>query len=253
MPESLKRFLRLLTVAARRIESRSLIAILIAAVSIWGFIALAGEVLEGDTKGLDTEILLALRSPADPTDPVGPHWVEEFGRDMTAFGGTGVLILITAVTAIYLGMRGQWRSGWLVVAAIASGFAMSQLLKWGFSRPRPDLVPHGSYVYTASFPSGHAMMSAVTYLTLAILTARVEEKRRVRAYLIAVAALLTILVGISRVYLGVHWPSDVLAGWTLGATWAILWWFIAKWLESRGAVEPQSANDDGGSSDMVSD
>ena len=238
MHESLKRFLHLLKVAAGRIESRSLIAILIAAISIWGFIALAGEVLEGDTKGLDTEILLALRSPVDPSDPLGPHWVEEFGRDMTAFGGTGVLILITAFTAIYLGMRGQWRSGWLVVAAIASGFAMSQLLKWGFSRPRPDLVPHGSYVYSASFPSGHAMMSAVTYLTLAILTARVEAKRKVRAYLITVAALLTILVGVSRVYLGVHWPSDVLAGWTLGATWAIGCWFVAKWLEARGVTRP---------------
>ncbi|MEF2546159.1 phosphatase PAP2 family protein [Aurantimonas sp. E1-2-R+4] len=223
-----------------RVELTTLIAALLVAASIWGFVSVAGEVVEGDTKGFDAEILLSLRNPADASDPLGPRWAEEFGRDMTAFGGTGALVLITLFAAGFLWMQGKRRSMLLVLAAIGSGFLMSQLLKYGFDRPRPSLVPHGSFVYTASFPSGHAMMSAVTYLTLAILVARVQTQRRVRAFLIGVAVFLTVLVGVSRVYLGVHWPSDVLAGWTAGAAWAVGWWMIARWLESRGAVEPEA-------------
>ncbi|MEH6719064.1 MAG: phosphatase PAP2 family protein [Aurantimonas endophytica] len=223
-----------------RVEITTLVAALIVAAAVWAFVSIGGEVLEGDAKGLDTEILLSLRSATDPSDPLGPRWFEEFGRDMTALGGNGVLIMLTCFVALYLWLSDRRRSMWLVLAAIVTGLAMSQLLKWGFSRPRPDLVPHGSHVYTASFPSGHAMMSAVTYLTLAILVARVQERWTIRALLIGVAVFLTILVGVSRVYLGVHWPSDVLAGWTAGAAWAVIWWMVAKWLERRGAVEPEA-------------
>lgn len=225
-----------------RIELKALIAILTAACGIWAFVSLAGEVLEGDTKALDRDILLLMRDAADQREPLGPPWLEVFGRDMTAFGGTGVLIMVTAFAALYLFMQDKWRTGIVVIAAIASGFAMSQLLKWGFSIPRPDLVPHGTHVYTASFPSGHAMMSAVTYLTLAILTARVEPRVRVRAFLVTCAVILTILVGISRVYLAVHWPSDVLAGWTIGAAWAIGWWFVARWVEGGTVTRRDAAN-----------
>ncbi|MBO0905276.1 phosphatase PAP2 family protein [Jiella sonneratiae] len=221
-----------------KVELWTLIGALLAAGAIWAFVALAGEVVEGDTKGLDRTILLALRSSTDPSDPVGPRWLEEFGRDVTALGGTGILIMITTFVAIYLLISGKHRSMVMTVAAIAGGFLVGQVLKRSFDRPRPDLVPHGDYVYTASFPSGHSMMSAVTYLTLAILLARVEPRRRVRAFLLGLAVFLTVIVGISRVYLGVHWPSDVLAGWTAGAAWALMWWLLATWLESRGAVEP---------------
>ncbi|MEX6504952.1 phosphatase PAP2 family protein [Jiella sp. M17.18] len=221
-----------------RIEITTLVVALITAAAVWAFVALAGEVVEGDTKAFDTTILLAFRNPADPSDPFGPPWLEELGRDMTALGGTGVMIMITVFVSLYLLFAGKRRSMWLVLAAIGSGFLMDRLLKMGFDRPRPDLVPHGSYVYTASFPSGHSMMSAIVYLTLATLTARVEPRRRVRAYLIVCACLLTVLVGISRVYLGVHWPSDVLAGWTAGGAWAFGWWLLAKWLESHGAADP---------------
>ncbi|EAU40095.1 PA-phosphatase related phosphoesterase [Fulvimarina pelagi HTCC2506] len=225
-----------------RIELRALIAILIAACGIWAFVALAGEVLEGDTQALDQDILLLMRSAADPQEPIGPPWLEVFGRDMTAFGGTGVLIMVTAFAALYLFMQDKWRTGLVVIAAIASGFATSQLLKWGFSIPRPDLVPHGTHVTSMSFPSGHAMMSAVTYLTLAILTARVEPRASVRAFLVTCAVIVTILVGVSRVYLAVHWPSDVLAGWTVGAAWAIGWWFVARWIEGAAVTKSETSN-----------
>ncbi|NDW06632.1 phosphatase PAP2 family protein [Jiella pacifica] len=221
----------------QKVEIWTLVGALLTAAAIWTFVSIAGEVVEGDTKGFDRDILLSLRSSTDVSDPIGPRWVEEFGRDVTALGGTGILIMLTAFVAIYLWISGRRRSMVMVVAAIASGFLMSQILKRTFDRARPDLVPHGDYVYTASFPSGHAMMSAVTYLTLGILLSRVEPRRRVRAFLIGLAVFLTVIIGISRVYLGVHWPSDVLAGWTAGAAWALMWWLLATWLESRGAVE----------------
>lgn len=113
----------------------------------------------------------------------------------------------------------------------------STLLKQLFARPRPDLVPHAQLVYTSSFPSGHSMMSAVTFLTIGALLAGAQSSLRLKAYLLGSAALLTLLVGASRVYLGVHWPTDVLAGWTAGAAWALLCWAIAEWLRGRGEVE----------------
>ncbi len=222
----------------KRVAISTLVAALLVAAAIWGFMSLAGEVVEGDTKGFDQEILLSLRNPADPSDPLGARWVEELGRDITALGGTGVLAMLTVFVAVLLFLQGNRRSMWLVLAAIGSGFLANQLMKFGFERPRPELVPHGSYVYTSSFPSGHAMMSAVTYLTLAIIVARVQERSPLRAYLIGVACFLTVIIGISRVYLGVHWPSDVLAGWTAGAAWAVIWWMVARWLEQRGHIEP---------------
>jgi undecaprenyl-diphosphatase len=130
----------------------------------------------------------------------------------------------------------------LVLVSVAGGLLLSTLFKEAFDRPRPDLVTHGATVYTASFPSGHSMMAAVTYLTLAVMYARVEPRRAVKIYLIAVASLIILLVGASRVYLGVHWPTDVLAGWLAGATWALFCWLIARWLQRRGAVEPEAGD-----------
>jgi undecaprenyl-diphosphatase len=125
-----------------------------------------------------------------------------------------------------------------VLASVGGGIAFSTLFKQGFDRPRPDLVPHATEVYTASFPSGHAMMAAVTWLTLAAMLARVQPTRPLKIYLFALAALITVLVGVSRIYLGVHWPTDVLAGWTAGAAWALACWLVAWWLgERRGGAQ----------------
>ena len=203
----------------------------------WAFVNLAGEVIEGDTTRLDRTLLMALRSPGDPTDPIGPRWFEEAARDVTGLGGHAVLTMVTLAAIAYLLLARKRHAAVLVVAAIGGGMLMSTLLKLGFDRPRPDLVPHGVRVYTASFPSGHAMLSAVTYLTLGALLARVQPRRRIKAFLLGVAILLTVLIGMSRVYLGVHWPSDVLAGWCGGAAWAALCWFVALQLQRRGEVE----------------
>lgn len=203
----------------------------------WFFMELADEMVEGDTRDFDERLLIAMRNPTDLSDPIGPKWLEEFGRDITALGGVGVLTLLTIAVAGFLILQHKKRSAMFIVVAIAGGLLISNLLKFGFDRPRPDLVPHGSYVSTASFPSGHAALSAVAYLTLGALLARVQHRRRVKTYLIILALLITISVGTSRIYLGVHWPTDVLAGWTLGISWALLCWLVARWLQRRGNVE----------------
>jgi membrane-associated phospholipid phosphatase len=166
------------------------------------------EVLAGDTHAADEAILLALRAPGDPADPLGPGWVEELGRDFTALGGVGILVSMSLAVVGYLLIQRKRHAALLVVVAVAGGLLISTLLKQGFDRPRPDLVPHGSIVYTASFPSGHSMLSAAVYLTLGALLARVHAGLALKAYFLLVAAGLTFLVGVSRVYLGVHWPTD---------------------------------------------
>jgi undecaprenyl-diphosphatase len=221
------------------LEARALAALLAVAAGVWLFFGLADEVTEGETHRFDTAILLSLRNPADPSDPLGPGWLQEFGRDVTGLGGVGVLTLITLATAGFLWLQGKRGSMWLVLASVAGGQMVSTLAKLGFDRPRPDLVPHGMQVYTASFPSGHSMMAAVTYLTLAALVARVQPTRALKAYVLALALVVTLAVGVSRIYLGVHWPTDVLAGWTAGAAWALGCWLVAWWLARRGAVEPE--------------
>jgi undecaprenyl-diphosphatase len=203
----------------------------------WGFMELAGDVSEGDTHDLDSRLLLALRDPANLASPIGPGWLEEAARDITGLGGYTILTIITWVTWAYLMMVGKRGAALLVLVSVIGGTLLSNGLKLGFERPRPDLVPHATQVYTASFPSGHAMLSAVTYLTLGALLTRVEKSRKVKAFIMVLAVLITVLVGASRVYLGVHWPSDVVAGWSVGAAWASLCWFIALQLQRGGQVE----------------
>jgi undecaprenyl-diphosphatase len=208
-------------------------ALALVAGAVWAVLRLAEFALAGQTRWIDEALLLALRHPADPTVPLGPHWLRELGRDVTALGSNGILILLSAAVAGLLLLKQRARTALIAVLAVSSGMLLSHMLKLGFDRPRPDLVPHEVYVYTASFPSGHAMLSAVTYLTLAALLTREESSPRVRAYLLAVAIGLSLLVGISRVYLGVHWPTDVLAGWAVGAAWALVCVLIANRFDPR--------------------
>jgi undecaprenyl-diphosphatase len=193
--------------------------------------------MDGRGAGLDRAILLALRAPGDVADPIGPPWFERAVADITSLGGYAVLTLLVIGVAAYLLAVGKRGSALLVVGSVGGGAVLSELLKLIFARPRPDFVAHLVEVQSASFPSGHAMLSAITYLTLGALLAQVHEQRHVKALLIGSGVLLTVLVGVSRVYLGVHWPSDVLAGWVLGAAWAYLCWTLARRLQGEGKVE----------------
>jgi len=216
-------------------------AMLAVAAGLLAFAKLAEEMVEGDMRAFDEFLLLSLRSAADPSNPLGPRWLEEMMRDFTALGGIGVLVAVTLAVIGYLVLTRKRYAAITIVVAIVTGLMLSHALKWGFARPRPELVPHGQVVYTQSFPSGHAMLSALVYLTLGALLARTQACRGVRVYFLAVAGLLTAVVGVSRVYLGVHWPTDVLAGWVGGAGWALLCWLVILWLQRRGKVEAESA------------
>jgi undecaprenyl-diphosphatase len=214
-----------------------LLAVLVLLGGVWAFALIAGEVKAGDTEQFDKHILRALRTPDDPDRPIGPPWSKEVGRDLTALGGIAVLCLITLAVAGFLLICRAYGATLLVLAATLGGLLLSNLLKGLYNRPRPDVVPQLSDVMTTSFPSGHSMMSAIVYLTLGTLLARLVERPLLKVYLIVVALLVTGLVGVSRVWMGVHYPTDVLAGWSAGLAWAIVCWLVARWLQRRGAVE----------------
>jgi len=226
-------------VARLRREAWLLGALTAGMASVWAFFGIADEVFEGEAHAFDRAVMLLMRDPADPSLPWGPPWFPEMVRDATALGSMFVITLVTLVTIGFLWMSGKRGGALLVALSVAGGAGLSTLLKDVFERPRPDLVPHGMEVFTASFPSGHSVLAAVTYLTLGALLMRLELRRRVKAYVMAVAILITAAVGLSRVYLGVHWPTDVLAGWTVGAGWALLCWGVAVRLQERGAVEKE--------------
>jgi|SRR5579862_4514257 len=205
---------------------------------IWVFALIAGEVMEGDTGAIDQRLLLAMRQP--DRSPIGSPAMQDAARDVTALGGPVVLTLLTVITGGFLLLDGKKHMGWFVYGSVTGGLIVSWLLKDFYQRPRPDLVPHAAYVSTTSFPSGHSMMSAVTYLTLGALLARSQKRKSLKAYFLLLAVVLTFLVGVSRVYLGVHWPTDVLAGWIAGASWAIFCWLAARRLQARHTIEAEA-------------
>jgi undecaprenyl-diphosphatase len=232
--------LRALVAPVARVERVTLVTLILAAGGLFVFAKLADEVVEGSTHRFDEWVLLSLRTPGDLADPIGPRWFEEMVRDVSALGGTAVLVLMVLAVTGFLIMTRRSHAAVTVLLSVIGGVIVSQGAKLAFARARPELVPHGAEVYTASFPSGHAMMAAVVYLTLGALLARTQSGRSVKAYILAVVLTLTILVGASRVYLGVHWPTDVLAGWALGGAWALASWLGMLWLQARGEVEGEA-------------
>lgn len=224
-----------------RHETSVLIALLMAMLAICAFLVL-GEVVEaGNTVRFDDWLIRALRRPDDPAQPIGPAWLAEVGRDLTALGGVAFLALLTCAVTGFFCLRRMYGAMWLVLGSTFGGLLVSTLLKAGYNRPRPDLVPHLSMVFTSSFPSGHSMLSAIVFLTLGSLLGRFVHEWRLKAYFLVVSLTLTFLVGASRVYLGVHYPTDVLAGWTAGLAWALVCSLVARYLQRRGAVEHGAA------------
>ena len=215
-----------------------LMVALVVVAGTWLFAELAGEVLEGETQAFDTWVIHTLQSPQHPEWPRGPHWLVEVSRDITAFGSSVVIALLTAVVVGYLWLQRTYGALWFVVVATAGGGLLSHVLKALFARERPESVPC-LWVSGSSFPSGHAMLATVVYLTLGILLARLEPRPLLKAYFLGIMMALAFLVGLSRVYLGVHYPTDVLAGWTVGIVWGLLCWLAAWYLQRRGAVERQ--------------
>lgn len=204
------------------------------------FLKLWSEIAEGETHALDEALLLALRAPGHPGTAIGPHWLPQIMVDLTSLGSGTFHVLFTVAVTGFLIVKGARKRAMILLAAISSGGLVVALLKNLFDRPRPELVSHLVQVQSLSFPSGHAANSALVYLTMGILLTKVEEGRWVRAYIMIAAMVLTLAVGLSRLYLGVHWPSDVAAGWAFGAAWAIAWG-IADFLV-LGRERPESGD-----------
>ena len=212
-----------------RLEFPVLLAGLLLVAALYSFVELSEVARLNEPLSFDTRILLSFREAGDPSNPIGPEWLEGMVRDITALGSAAVLILITTLVILFLLLAGKWQIALFVLAAVGGGQIVSSLLKLGIDRPRPELVSHLMHESSLSFPSGHAMMSAVTYLTLGSLLARIVPQKRLKFFFMFVAVLLTAMVGVSRVFMGVHWPSDVLGGWCAGFAWALIWWLIARW------------------------
>tara|TARA_A100001391_G_scaffold65878_2_gene41463 strand:+ start:7034 stop:7786 length:753 start_codon:yes stop_codon:yes gene_type:complete len=216
-------------------EQAVLIAIGIAAALVFAFLEVADEVSDGETHEIDIAILEIFRVPGDPNQMIGSFQFQEAVRDITALGSFSVLTIVVSSVVIYLLLTRRAAAAVLVAGAVISGALLSDLLKEFFDRPRPEFSAVAGEL-SASFPSGHSMISAVTYLTLGALLARLSERWREKIFFYGVAIVLTILVGTSRVLLGVHYPSDVVAGWALGAAWALAATALASLLRRRGIV-----------------
>lgn len=189
---------------------------------------LTDEMMEGDTRVLDSAILRALRTAADASVPLGPAWLPQTAVDITALGGFTVLWLLSASVVGFLLIIGKRTDAALLAFSVGGASMINWGLKLLVGRDRPEVVPHLVQVSNASYPSGHAMLAAATYLTVAAMLARAQPRRRARVYLLALAVLLVVLIGVSRLYLGVHWPSDVLGGWCLGSAWALAGWIALR-------------------------
>lgn len=217
-------------------EARLLAAIALFSGLILAFLQIADEALEGEMEEFDNSILMLFRDPGNVDQVVGPSWLHEMVRDITALGSFSLLGLIVLGVCAYLVMARMRASAMLVMVSVLGGTLLSTVLKMSYNRPRPDLAAM-SEQFTASFPSGHAMLSAVTFLTLGAVLAQLAPTRALRIFTISVAVFLTAIVGSSRIFMGVHYPSDVLAGWCLGAAWALLCSTVAMLLQRRGKVD----------------
>lgn len=230
---------RLLTrfIRPHRQDSRILVGFLALAGAMFVLIKLASEVAEGDTFALDKAILRGLRTTHDAAVTIGPAWLRSAMIDFTALGGAPVLSLIAILGVGYLLSVRKFSTAIFVTFSVSCGALLSALIKCLFIRPRPEIVPHLVDVSSTSFPSGHAMNSAIVYLTIAALLARSQNERGVQIYLMVSAMMIVLIVGATRIFLGVHWPSDVLAGWAVGALWAAICSLAAKALQNEERLE----------------
>ncbi|MDP3495518.1 MAG: phosphatase PAP2 family protein [Hyphomonadaceae bacterium] len=204
------------------------------ATALLGFIEIADEMAEGESHGFDMAVLQALHpDPANPSDPIGPFWVDHAAADLTALGSLAVLATIALLAGGFLVLERKRLEAGMIAIAFVGGLALSQSLKEFFGRERPPEIYRASDILNASFPSGHALLSAVVFLTLGAMLAQASKGRALRIFIMCAAIALVLIVGLTRIYLGVHWTTDVLAGWSVGAAWATLCWLAGSWLKQR--------------------
>lgn len=185
----------------------------VAVAGTYAFARFASHVSSGRTQAFDDAVLRWLgdhRSPA----------LEPVMLEMTFLGTGSVVVTIVAVSALFLWLTKHRYSAVLLLISTLGGIALNSLLKMGFARPRPQLFDWGMHVVSSSFPSGHAMSAAVVYGTVAYLAARLQRRHLHRVLTMLCAAIVIVMIAITRLYLGVHYPSDVFAGIIIGLSWA---------------------------------
>jgi undecaprenyl-diphosphatase len=220
------------------IETTTLLHLFLGAISAWILLKTLPKLYKGRLEAIDNHLLRVLRHPENPAIPIGPKWLPQAAQDVTSLGSGTDLTIATAILTGLLCIDRRFRAAGFLLSSLGSGLLLCQTLKGYFLRRRPDVVPHLARFDAASFPSGHSMGAALAYLTLGSIISRQVAGPTAKAYLLSVALALTLLVGMSRVYLGVHYPSDVLAGWAAGLLWSGACAQTARWLQHRGDVEP---------------
>jgi undecaprenyl-diphosphatase len=226
------RFIRGAYASLRQTQLRVLLAGAVLACCLWAFHELAEHAHHG-TAGFDERVFALLHDPANPAQLVGPHWLPPIVRDFTSLGSWAVLLLIIGIVVIGMLCAGRRKLPLLVLGSCLSGMALGPALKAVFTRDRPGLEYHSVETFTSSFPSGHSMNAAVVYLTLGAMIAQGQKRRLAALFALGTGIGLAVLVGCSRVYLGVHWPTDVLGGLAAGFGWATLWWLVADRVRHR--------------------
>ena len=220
---------RALTVA--RAEFAALGALAIVSLGIMTFVEIAADMTGANGRAFDQRVLHWMQPVAG--QPRGPWWLNEAAADITSLGGIAVLTLFAVVALGMLLILGKRLSAVLLVVGLAGGIALSECLKALFERERPSAAFQAVETLNASFPSGHALLSTVFYLTVAVMMTRAFSKRRLKAYVLGVGMVFALMVGLTRVYLGAHWASDVMAGWCVGAAWAMALWLVSYAVERR--------------------
>lgn len=225
----------------RQLRWRGFVILLAVATMVSGLlilVVLTDEILEKEPHGLENRLMLALREPQDLHQLRGPAWLEPASVNLTALGSVSVLTLLMVLTTGYLLVIRKFPAATLLVGAALGGTILSYALKFLVGRDRPQIVPHLAEISDPSYPSGHSMLATVIYLTLAVIVAQTVESRRAKIYLVVAALFLAFVVGATRVMIGVHYPTDVLAGWAAGTVWALFCWLLAEWLRNRGVFRP---------------
>lgn len=204
-----------------------LLATLAATAMLLAWLA-AGLLSQSGLAGLDNALMQSLHDEIYPSDPIGPDWLENAFRDISALGSNIIVVLLSATAAVLLIMTHRQGSAVLLLVTVAAAFMLNWALKGMFDRERPDFLSYSVSVETSSFPSSHAMLGAVVYLLIAAIAARELTSRQAGVMAMSMGILIAFAIGFSRIYLGAHWPSDVLAGWALGAACALAAWQLAR-------------------------
>ncbi|AMJ63298.1 phosphatase PAP2 family protein [Bosea sp. PAMC 26642] len=203
------------------------------------FVGLALFIASGRSFAFDTSLVLLLRVTGDPSTPLGPPWLREAMRDVTALGSFVGLGMMTIAASLTLWLCRFHHLAIGLAVSVLAATAVSTGLKILVGRQRPDIVEHTALTFTASFPSGHAFLSAVTLLSIAGFIGLASQRKDITRLCMILAWTMIVLIGVSRIYLGVHWPTDVIAGWCLGIAWSSV---AIAWLGRKmAAAEPPNA------------